>query len=214
MARTASIQPKALNLWRKEPRQARAEATVDAIFEATVQLLLGGGISRLTTTRVAARAGVSVGTMYQYFPNKRALLLALFDRHVQIIARSIEHACVTSQSQPLADVATNLVSAFLDTIHSRPQESKAAYGLMAEPENVELVKALAERTTSAVGRALSASADASFENASDVAMAVTNALAGSARSLIEHGLAADMICAQRRELTLMVSGYLAAAARP
>jgi hypothetical protein len=52
---------------RKTPRQTRAEATVDAILEATIQVLLSEGAGRLTTTRVAARAGVSVGKMYQYF---------------------------------------------------------------------------------------------------------------------------------------------------
>ena len=52
---------------RKRPRQARSAVTVDAIFEATIQVLLADGIHRLTTTRVAQRAGVSVGTMYQYF---------------------------------------------------------------------------------------------------------------------------------------------------
>jgi hypothetical protein len=56
---------------RKTPRQARAEATVDAILEATIQVLLSEGAGRLTTTRVAARAGVSVGTMYQYFRTRR-----------------------------------------------------------------------------------------------------------------------------------------------
>ncbi len=212
MGWAAVTQPNALNSWRKMPRQARAEATVEAIFEASVQLLLSNGADALTTTRVAARAGVSVGTMYQYFPNKRALLLALFDRHIRTVADAVERGCTESRSQPLSDVATNLVSAFLSTIEARPQESRAAYGLLAEPENAELVKLLFERTTAAVAEALSMSTDASFDDASEVAMAVTNALAGSARSLIEHGLAADMVNAQRRQLTLMVSGYLQAAA--
>ena len=56
---------------RKIPRQARATATLDAIFEATIQVLVTDGPHRLTTTRVAQRAGVSVGTMYQYFPHRR-----------------------------------------------------------------------------------------------------------------------------------------------
>ena len=55
---------------RKTPRQARSAATVDAIFEATIQVLLVEGEKGLTTTRIAERAGVSVGTMYQYFPHK------------------------------------------------------------------------------------------------------------------------------------------------
>jgi len=54
---------------RKTPRQARSVLTVDAVFEATLQVLLSHGLAGLTTTRVAERTGVSVGTLYQYFPN-------------------------------------------------------------------------------------------------------------------------------------------------
>jgi hypothetical protein len=58
---------------RKSPVQARSTASVDAILEATVQVLLDLGKERLTTTRVASRAGVSVETLYQYFPNRIAV---------------------------------------------------------------------------------------------------------------------------------------------
>ena len=56
---------------RKTPIQARSTVTVEAISEATIQVLLTHGADRLTTTRVAERAGVSVGTLYQYYPNKQ-----------------------------------------------------------------------------------------------------------------------------------------------
>lgn len=59
---------------RKSPVQAHSVASVDAVLKATVQVLLQVGKETLTTTRVATRAGVSVGTLYQYFPNKSALL--------------------------------------------------------------------------------------------------------------------------------------------
>ena len=62
---------------RKSPVQARSAASVEAILEATAQVLLSVGKERLTTTLVASRAGVSVGTLYQYFPNKSALLFRL-----------------------------------------------------------------------------------------------------------------------------------------
>lgn len=71
---------------RKEPRQARAAATVDAILQATVQVLLAEGPRRLTTTRVAERAGVSVGTMYQYFQHREALLYAVIRRYLDEVA--------------------------------------------------------------------------------------------------------------------------------
>lgn len=68
---------------RRRPRQARAQATVDAIIEATAQVLLSEGYGGLTTNHVATRAGVSIGTLYQYFSNKDALILALIDRELE-----------------------------------------------------------------------------------------------------------------------------------
>jgi AcrR family transcriptional regulator len=70
---------------RKQPVQTRARATVDAILQATVQVLLRPGLGSLTTTRVAHVAGVSVGTLYQYFPNLEALLAAVITRYLEAI---------------------------------------------------------------------------------------------------------------------------------
>jgi len=77
----------------KSPVQARSAASVDAILEATIQVLLRVGKERLTTTRVALRAGVSVGTLYQYFPNKTALLKAVLKRHLDAVTKAVEHVC-------------------------------------------------------------------------------------------------------------------------
>lgn len=65
---------------RKYPTQERAKATADAIIEASTQLLLEQGYDRFTTARAAERAGVSIGSLYQYFPNKAALAAAVIDR--------------------------------------------------------------------------------------------------------------------------------------
>lgn len=65
---------------RRTPRQPRSEATVEAILEATFQLLEQGGVEALTTNHIAERAGVSVGTLYQYFEGKQAILAALAQR--------------------------------------------------------------------------------------------------------------------------------------
>ena len=70
-----------LTLKRKSPKQARSKATVEAILEATARVLVDDGFDRATTNRIAEVAGVSVGSLYQYFPNKRALVRALLDRH-------------------------------------------------------------------------------------------------------------------------------------
>lgn len=65
---------------RKRPMQARAQHTVETIFEATAQVLDEEGEAALTTNRIAKKAGFSIGTLYQYFPTKEAILLALIAR--------------------------------------------------------------------------------------------------------------------------------------
>jgi AcrR family transcriptional regulator len=65
---------------RRSPRQARAEQTVELIFETTAQVLREEGEAALTTNRIAERAGVSIGTLYQYFDDKEAIVRALLSR--------------------------------------------------------------------------------------------------------------------------------------
>lgn len=62
---------------RKQPQQARSTELVTAILEAAIQVLAQEGVQRFTTARVAEKAGVSVGSLYQYFPNKAAILFRL-----------------------------------------------------------------------------------------------------------------------------------------
>ena len=65
---------------RRNPKQARARATVEAILEAAFQILDTDGLTQLTTSRIAERAGVSIGTLYQYFPDREAILLEMGQR--------------------------------------------------------------------------------------------------------------------------------------
>ncbi|MET0280958.1 MAG: TetR/AcrR family transcriptional regulator [Steroidobacteraceae bacterium] len=77
---------------RKQPRQARAQQTVGAIVEATARILESYGHDGFTTNAVAELAGVSVGTLYQYFPNKQALLGALISRETALLLEDAELA--------------------------------------------------------------------------------------------------------------------------
>lgn len=74
--------PKSRLAPRKKPRQMRSQATVDAILQATARVLLARGWAKTTTNHVAARAGVSIGTLYEYFSGKEALAAALAERHL------------------------------------------------------------------------------------------------------------------------------------
>jgi len=79
---------------RKMPVQARSRATVDAILTAAAHILVKHGYEGSTTARVAERAGVSIGSLYQYFPNKEALIIALIEQHgretLALIERTLE----------------------------------------------------------------------------------------------------------------------------
>jgi AcrR family transcriptional regulator len=77
---------------RKLPRQARSRATVEAVITAAAQVLIKEGYEGATTARIAERAGVSIGSLYQYFPNKEALIATLIERHADEIVATIRQA--------------------------------------------------------------------------------------------------------------------------
>ncbi|XZO00946.1 MAG: TetR/AcrR family transcriptional regulator [Microcoleus sp.] len=76
---------------RKRPKQERSQATVQAILTATTHILTEDGYNQLTTNRVAERAGVSIGSLYQYFPNKEALIFALAEHHANEMMQLAQH---------------------------------------------------------------------------------------------------------------------------
>jgi AcrR family transcriptional regulator len=75
---------------RKLPRQDRSRVTVEAILEATTHILVEEGYEKANTNRIAERAGISIGSLYQYFSNKESLLAALVEQHVTEMAELIE----------------------------------------------------------------------------------------------------------------------------
>src|ERR1039458_5699053 len=116
---------------RKTPVQARSTVTVEAISEATIQVLLRHGAERLTTTRVAQRAGVSVGTLYQYYPNKQSLLFAVLENHLDNVMARVEAACESACHKPLAEMIREMVEAFVDAKMKRADISVALYQVSA-----------------------------------------------------------------------------------
>jgi AcrR family transcriptional regulator len=76
---------------RKRPKQERSQATVEAILTATAHILTESSYDRFNTNRVAQLAGVSIGSLYQYFPNKEALIAALAERHTSEMVALAQH---------------------------------------------------------------------------------------------------------------------------
>ena len=97
---------------RKQPKQSRSTELVTAILEAAVQVLAQEGVQRFTTGRVAEKAGVSVGSLYQYFPNKAAILFRLQSDEWQQTANLLSGILEDAQKPPFERLRT-LVHAFL-----------------------------------------------------------------------------------------------------
>lgn len=94
---------------RKRPRQSRSQATVDTLLEATARVLVRDGFDGLTTNSVAAQAGVSIGSLYQYFPNKEALVAALIERHIEKMNNSVFAELARVAQLPVAEAARRVI---------------------------------------------------------------------------------------------------------
>ncbi len=99
---------------RKAPRQSRSQATVTAILDATARILLERGFAAASTNAVAELAGVSVGSLYQYFPNKEALIAALRARHGEQMMQVIQHALTEAMDATLDDALGGLIEATVE----------------------------------------------------------------------------------------------------
>src|SRR5512140_429545 len=106
---------------RRMPRQRRALVTVEAILDAVVRILKRDGVEAVTTNRIAEVAGISVGSVYQYFPDKRAIFLALHDRHVIQIASLIEETLVAHADSSLEGLLRALLEALIDAHAPDPE---------------------------------------------------------------------------------------------
>jgi AcrR family transcriptional regulator len=105
--------PKPFATVRKHPKQERSQATVEAILTATTRILTEQGYAQFTTNRVAELAGVSVGSLYQYFPNKEALIVALMEHHTNAMAQLAQQHLEGLEDRSVMDVLQQLIKAAL-----------------------------------------------------------------------------------------------------
>lgn len=193
---------------RKKPRQARAAVTLDAIFEATIQLLVAEGPQRLTTTRVAERAGVSVGTMYQYFPHKQALIYALNARYLEILAEKIEAVCRSCRGTTLDESVTALIDTYWRAKTERPEVTRALYRSVVEIDNEALVEGFAARVDAATMAMLDSLSDARFTDLTIVNLTLVTVIFGTVRNAFERNVDPDDAEALHRQLILLCRAYL------
>jgi len=106
---------------RKHASQARSRATVDALVEATARILIREGFDGASTNRIAEVAGVSVGSLYQYFPGKEALVAAVIDRHNQDLMRVVRTTLAEVAALPIERAVRRMVATAIEAHRIDPK---------------------------------------------------------------------------------------------
>ena len=143
-------------LRRRRPKQRRAQQTVDAVLDAVVRLLKREGFSAVTTNRIAEVAGVSIGSVYQYFVDKQAIFVALHQRHIDQVDRMVETKLVEHAGATLDILIRAMIEGLIDAHAADPE----LYELLATevPHRADGTRAFAQRLHGAFRLALSSRA--------------------------------------------------------
>lgn len=144
---------------RKRAVQARSRATVDAILEATAHILVREGYDRASTNKVAERAGVSIGSLYQYFPGKEALVAALLERHLGEMDAVLRAALPRLAAEPIDRAARSIVRVMVEAHAVDPALHKVFVEQVPRIGKLERVEGLEREMTALVRGYLEARRD-------------------------------------------------------
>ncbi|MEZ4442363.1 MAG: TetR/AcrR family transcriptional regulator [Polyangiaceae bacterium] len=197
---------------RKRPRQARARATVEAILEATARILVRRGWAGTTTNHVAECAGVSVGTLYEYFPSKEALVHALVTRHLDEAEARLSALASGLATEPpsLEGLVRAIVATMLELHEAAPRLHRVLFDEVPHPPAIRArVRAIEEAQTDALAAVLPRLTEIEEPRVTaQVIVALLEALAH--RWVLTPGADPLPRVRMQAELERLVLGYLAA----
>ena len=189
---------------RKAPRQPRSRKTCDAILAAASDILAREGLRGLNTNHVAKRAGVSIGSLYQYFPNKQSIVVALISSRRADLLEEMEQAGAAAEADGLSEILRAMVRVRL--AHHVRDAALAAALARAEAELPE-DRALGQQRTQVQAQVVSVLAEFYVDDPETVARDVLAIAEGMARAAVTAGEAdLDALCAR---VDRAVMGYLA-----
>jgi AcrR family transcriptional regulator len=195
---------------RKRPVQTRSQRTVDAVMKAAAQVFASRGYAGGTTNHIAERAGVSIGTLYEYFPNKDALLVALMEKHIREGEQVLQRAAaeMAGRTAGIRDSVLHFVRAMVE-FHAH---ERALHRVLFEesplPRRVQhLLAELEQRVTEQVETLIRGARDVRVENPALTAAIVVQAVEGLTHKLVLHGEDED-VETYVGEITRLVTSYL------
>jgi AcrR family transcriptional regulator len=168
---------------RKKPRQDRSQATVQAILDATARVLVETGYDRCSTNRVALAAGVSIGSLYQYYPSKEALVAALVERHTDAMLNLTRTELAKSATMPIRDAARAMVTAVIGAHMIDPKLHKVLMEQVPRVGRLEKLISVEEETQRLVLAYLkSRESELRIENLEVATFVLVNAVEGICHS--------------------------------
>ena len=193
---------------RKLPVQARSMATIAVLHTAVIHVLTREGLGHCTTTRIARRAGVSVGTIYQYYPNRDVLLAAVLGRHLDAFSTSVIGACKEAAGKPIAEMTRHLVEVLLRLKMSDPQEAAVLYAVAAEKTGKNIALTIHNMMLPAIAETLRSAPDAQFEHLSVTAEVFLSIFLGLPRTMLEGYGSAEFTACLSTQLETALLAYL------
>ena len=196
---------------RKSPSQQRSQLTVAALLKATAHILVKEGYESASTNRIAAAAGVSIGSLYQYFPSKEALVAAVVDRHMQEMLELLRAAVDRVREQPVEAATRELVKVMIDAHRVDPRLHRALVEQVPRVGRLENVRAIDREAYTLIRAYLEAHRDelrvADLDVASYVCVATVEALTHAA-VVNRPEVLSDKSGVFAEEVTRLVVGYL------
>lgn len=195
---------------RKQPVQERAAATVDAIVEAVERILERDGVDALTTNRIAEVAGVSIGTLYQYFPNKQALVAEVHGRYLAQTLTMCRAVLAAAARVPLVQVVARIGEALVALAGAQREIHRWLYELRAEAGFHEPHRRALDQLTDELSTFLAARDDVRFADNRAAAFALVHAIAGVVFAFAERRAHAEVdLQAVAAETVAMIRAYVA-----
>ncbi len=192
---------------RRRPSQARSKATVEAILVATAQVLERSGPEAATTKAIAARAGVSVGSLYQYFGGRDELIDALARRHVESMRRVLTDALAELISLPLEAAIPRLMTAVIAAHRLNPRLDHVLHQ-MIPMSNAAILDDFQDFTATVTATALRTHPDTHVEDPELAGSILAQAIAGVLRSTLRRFPERLQNPALERQLADLVLGFL------
>lgn len=195
------------NSKRRAPNQARARDKLELIYEASIRILNKQGLEGLTTNRIAEVAGISIGTLYQYFSNKQEILVALGQREIEATVAKISELFFQPNAEP--DKLRLLVRAFLSAFDGRHQVRKILLDIALTQQGILGLDQSVSKVTKFVSSPMAAQF---FENASLLTEMDVFVLSSAVTGVIRSALVTNIDLMSQRgledKIVILIRAYI------